>query len=103
MILRPLKFEWKIGENKVKFSVCQHPSHIIHERYYSKGKIPPISERLKYYKHLGASDETLKKMIKSHKNAIKNSEKNQKVLDEIFAKFNIKPKKKKVLKPVKKN
>jgi methionyl-tRNA synthetase len=104
MILRPLQFEWKVCENDgaVKFCVRQHPSHIIHERYYSRGKIPPIGERVKYYKALGASEQMLKAMIKSHKNAIKNSEKNQKVIDDIFAKFNVKPTKKKILKPVKK-
>ena len=102
MILKSLQFNWKVTNDRVYFSVCQHPSHIIHEKYYSKGKIPPITERVKYNKHLGASDSELKKLIKAHKNTIKSSEKNQQVIDDIFSKFNVKPKKKKVLKPVKK-
>lgn len=104
MILHPLQFEWKVNEQgDVGFTVCEHPAHIIHMRYYSKGRIPPMSERVKYARHLGKSDEIIKNMIKNHKLAEKNSDKNQAELDAVFARFNIKPTKKKVLKPVKKN
>lgn len=105
MILKPLEFEWKIdGDSHVHFTVRQNPAHAIHEKYYSKGKIPPISERVNYYRHIGTvSEKSLKNMVKNHKSYVKNSEKNQEALDAVFSKFNVKPKKKKVLKPVKKN
>ncbi len=102
MILHPLQFEWVVSDECVKFSVKEHPAYKIHSRYYARGKIPPIGERVKYAKHLGSSEETIKKMVKSYKLAIKNSEKNQAELDAIFARFNVKPTKKKILKPVKK-
>lgn len=103
MILKPLEFEWRCGDNVVEFVVRQNPAHAIHERYYSKGKIPPISERVNYYRHLGTvSEKSLKDMVKNHKSYVKNSDKHQESLDAVFAKFNVKPKKKKVLKPVKK-
>lgn len=102
MILNPLEYVWKCCGEDVQFTVRQNPAHVIHERYYSKGKIPPIGERVRYFRYLGASEYSIKKMIKAHKNSIKNSEKNQEIIDNIFAKFNVKPKKKKVLKPVKK-
>lgn len=105
MILHPLQFEWNVNEQggDVSFTVCEHPAHVIHMRYYSKGRIPPIGERVKYARYLGNSDDTIKKMIKNHKLAMKNSDKNQAELDAVFSRFNIKPTKKKVLKPVKKN
>lgn len=105
MILIPLVFEWNVCEDEgvVGFVVRQHTAHSIHERYYSRGRIPPISERIRYQRALGASEETVKKIIKNHKSWQKNTEKNQKILDDTFARFNIKPTKKKILKPVKKN
>jgi hypothetical protein len=102
MILYPLKFEWRVSDEHVKFSVVQNPAHIIHERYYSRGRIPPIGERVKYARYLGTPEKVIRRMVKTHKLNIKNSEKNQIELDAIFARFNVKPTKKKVLKPVKK-
>ena len=102
MILQPLQFEWRVTSEHVEFTVREHPAHVIHVRYYSRGKIPPIGERVKYARHLGNSEKSIKKMIKNHKLAIKNSDKNQAELDALFARFNVKPTKKKVLKPVKK-
>lgn len=103
MILQPLQFEWDINEQGVVFIVREHPAHVIHKRYYSKGRIPPIGERVKYARYLGTPEEKIKHMIKNHKLAEKNSDKNQAELDAVFSRFNIKPTKKKVLKPVKKN
>lgn len=102
MILRPLQFEWVVTNEGVQFSVKENLAYRIHSRYYSRGKIPPIGERVKYARYLGSSEDVIKKIVKSHKLAIKNSEKNQVELDAIFARFNVKPTKKKILKPVKK-
>lgn len=102
MIATPFLFEWTVGENGVKFTVNQNPMHVLLEKYYSKGKIPPINERIDLLRKAGYPEKTLNKIVKGHMQAKKDSEKNQKVLDDIFMKFNIKPTKKKILKPVKK-
>lgn len=104
MILSTLLFSMNVCEDEscVKFTVCENPAHIIHQKYYSKGKIPPLTERTKYAKFMGASEDKIKLMIKNHMQNQKDGEKNQEVIDKIFSKFNIKPTKKKVLKPVKK-
>lgn len=102
MIATPFLFEWTVGENGVKFKVNQNPLHILCEKYYSKGKIPPLNERITLLRKAGYSEIALDKIIKNHMQAKKDSEKNQKILDDIFIKYKIKPTKKKVLKPVKK-
>ncbi len=102
MILYPLQFEWKIDEN-VQFNVRQNPEHILWELYYSRGKIPPLNERVKYLRLAGRDEKFIDTIIKNHLEAKKNSDKNQKIIDDIFMKFNVKPTKKKVFKPVKKN
>lgn len=103
MILKALQFHWSIiDDEKVVFSVNENVAHSIHQKYYSNGKIPPLTERIKYAKCLGASEEKIKIMIKNHMQNKKDAEKNQEIIDKIFSKFNIKPAKKKILKPVKK-
>lgn len=104
MIAERLEFEWGItGDGEVRFSVKQNPLHALCERWYSRGVIPPINERAKYLEQSGLFPrKKIKAMVKNHIQAKKNSEKEQKVIDGIFEKFNIKPKKKKVLKAVKK-
>lgn len=103
-ILYPLVFTWKVSseDDDVKFSVTENKAYTIHDAYYSRGKIPPLTERIKYARYLGASESKIKSLIKNHMQAKKDSEKNQKIVDDLFARFNIKPTKKKVLKPVKK-
>lgn len=101
MIVNPLKFEWKVG-NSVTFSVYQDPMHVLCEKYYSRGKIPPLNERVEMLLKAGYSEKNVNKLIKNHLQWKKDSEKNQKKLDDIFMKFNIKPTKKKVFKAVKK-
>ena len=103
MILNPLLFSLQVvGDESVTFQVCENPVHRIHKKYYSKGKIPPLTERVNYARHMGISEEKIKTMIKNHMQYQKDSSKNQEALDAIFSKFNIKPTKKKILKPVKK-
>jgi hypothetical protein len=103
MIAERLKFEWEVLENTVKFRVYQNPEHILCEKWYSRGKIPPLNERVKYLRLAGKPEPFISALIKSHLQAKKDSEKNQKVVDDIFARFNLKPTKKKVLKSVKKH
>lgn len=104
MILKPLSFTFEVDNDSqcVKFQVCENPAHRIHQKYYSKGRIPPLTERMNYARHMGISEEKIKTMFKNHMQYQKDSEKNQETLDKIFSKFNIKPTKKKILKPVKK-
>jgi hypothetical protein len=105
MILRPLIFKWDVreDENHVHFSVSEQKAYAIHMKYYSRGKIPPIHERVEYLKNLGLyTGAQIKKVVKDHIQWQKNSEKNQAVIDNIFLKFNVKPIKKKALKSVKK-
>ena len=103
MILDRLKFEWGTAEDDVRFKVYQNPEHILYEKWYSRGKIPPLNERVKYMRLAGKPEYVISALIKSHLQAKKDSEKNQKIIDDIFAKFNLKPTKKKVLKSVKKH
>lgn len=102
MIIHPLRFYWCTKDNKVTFNVEQNPEHILHEKYYSRGKIPPLSERVKYLRLAGKPESFIKRIIKFYMLEKKNSDKYQKQLDNIFLKFNIKPVKKRVLKSVKK-
>ncbi len=105
MIVDRLDFAWEISEDagEVAFSVNQNPMHVLCEKWYSRGLIPPINERVKYLEMSGMySKKQLKSLVKNHIQAKKYSEKEQIALDKVFEKFNIKPKKKKVLKPVKK-
>ncbi len=102
MILKPLLFVWEFNNNTVKFTVSQNPEHILYEKYYGRGCIPPLSEKVKYYTMAGKSSDFIKKLIKFDVSEKKNSEKNQEALDKIFLKFNVKPVKKRVLKSVKK-
>jgi hypothetical protein len=53
MILKPLVFAWKVYDTHVNFSVTENKAYTIHMKYYSRGKIPPIQERVKYMKNLG--------------------------------------------------
>jgi hypothetical protein len=103
MIAERLKFEWDVLENTVKFKVYQNPEHILCEKWYSRGKIPPLNERVKYMRLAGKPESIISSLIKWHLQEKKDSEKNQKIIDDIFAKFNLKPTKKKVLKSVKKH
>lgn len=102
MIAQSLNFQWNVIGDVVSFKVFQNPLHILCEKYYSKGKIPPLNERVSLLRKAGYSENTIDKIIKGHFQAKKDSEKNQKMLDDIFMKYKIKPAKKKVLKPVKK-
>jgi len=103
MIIYPLIFLWKVEDEQVKFNVSENKAYTIHQKYYSRGKIPPINERVEYMKNIGLYSGTdIKNMVRNHIQWGKNSEKNQQALDNIFLKFNVKPTKKKVLKSVKK-
>lgn len=102
MIIHPLIFTWSVSEEEVSFSVRQNPAHEVYARYYSRGKIPPISERVKLCRSVGIPESSIKNMVKKYNHEKKNSEKRQIELDAIFSKFNVKPTKKKILKPVKK-
>lgn len=103
MIVYPILFSWNVSEDDgVCFTCRENPEFTLCEKYYSRGKIPPLSERVKYLRLAGKSEKFIKKIIKFQLNERKNSEKNQKIIDDIFMKFNIKPLKKKVLKSVKK-
>lgn len=103
MILRPLVFTWDIQSDRVNFSVSEHKAWALHQKYYSAGKIPPIHDRIEYLKNLGVfTGAQIKQAIKNHIRWKKNSEKNQVELDNLFLRFNVKPIKKKPLKPVKK-
>ena len=102
MILYPLQFVWIFNEDSIEFNVRQNPEHVLWERYYSIGKIPPLNERVKYLRLAGKSERVINKLVKFYTTEKKNSEKNQKIIDDIFLKFNVKPAKKKVFKPVKK-
>ncbi len=105
VIVGRVRFHWGVDtdNDRVTFSVEEEPLHVLWYRYWSNGKIPPLSEKVKYYRLAGYDESYIKRIVKAHKEARKNSEKNQKALDDAFAKFKIKPTKKKVLKPVKKN
>lgn len=72
-------------------------------KYYKAGKIPPIETRIRCLKKCGAPRDVLIKMLKSHEEyfAPKNLEKEQKKIDKVFMKYNVKPTMK-ILKPVKK-
>ncbi len=102
MIAERLKFSWNISEERVSFSVCEDPLHVMWFRYWSRGKFPPLCEKIKYYRLAGKDERFIKSLIKFHNREKKRSEKNQQALDSIFSKYNIKPTKKKELKPVKK-
>lgn len=103
MIAERLKFEWAVvNDGVVTFKVSEDPMHVLWFKYWSRGKFPPLSEKIKYYRLAGKPESFIKSIIKFHKREKKNSEKNQKALDNIFSKYNIKPAKKKELKPVKK-
>ena len=104
MIAERLNFEWEITiDETIKFRVYQNPIHILCEKWYSQGKIPPLNERVKYLRLAGRPESVISSLIKNHLQAKKDSEKNQKIIDDIFAKFNLKPTKKRVLKSVKKH
>jgi hypothetical protein len=67
-------------------------------KYYARGEFPPIGVRLKCAALRGVPRENLLKALSQHERDIKNSEKDQKLLDSIFDKYlGLKPKK---LKPV---
>ena len=103
VIAERLKFEWSTKDEEcVNFRVYQNPEHILYEKWYSYGKLPPLNERVKYLRLAGKPESLIKTIIKNHLQAKKDSDKNQKIIDDIFSKFNLKPTKKKVLKPVKK-
>lgn len=103
MILKPLVFSWVVSDDEVKFKVTENKAYTIHQKYYSRGKIPPIQERVTYLKNLGLySGPQIKQVVKNHIQWQKNSERNQILLDNVFLKFNVKPIKKKALKSVKK-
>jgi hypothetical protein len=103
MIAERLRFKWNVNESGVEFLVEQNPMHILCEKYYSQGKLPPLNERVDLLRRAGTPETTLKRIIKTHLQWKKDSEKHQKVIDDIFLKFNVKPTKKKVFKAVKKN
>lgn len=71
--------------------------------YYKAGKIPPIEVRIRCMKKAGAPKEVLLKMLQSHEEYFskKNFDKEQKKLDKMFMRFNVKPSQK-ILKAVKK-
>jgi hypothetical protein len=74
----------------------------LYEKYHSRGNKPPIDEWIDCMKKMGRSQKDIDEAIKYHVQCKKNSHIEQAKLDAIFAKYKIKPLKKKVLKPVKK-
>jgi DNA polymerase III delta prime subunit len=87
----------------VSFVVRQHPWHILHEKYYSKAKKPPIQDVVEYMRAMNFSETDIEKRIKYHLSWKKNLENEQEKLDALFAKYKIKSTvKKKNFKPVKK-
>jgi hypothetical protein len=82
---------------EVLIPTCENPNAEA-AKYYAKGKFPPISVRIRCAAKRGVSQESLLRSLARHERDVKNSDKNQKILDDIFDKYcGIKPKK---LKPV---
>jgi hypothetical protein len=98
MILKGLECLWSFDDNVVSFVARQHPLHVLYEKYYTKCKVPPIDERVECMKKLGKSEKEINDSIKYYIQRKKNSNVEQTKLDAVFAKYKIKPTKKKVLK-----
>lgn len=85
--------------------ITKEPEIVIHgnpnaaaAKYYARGQFPPIAVRLKCAALRGVPHENLLKTLKQHERDIRNSDKDQKLLDGIFDKYcGVKTKK---LKPV---
>jgi hypothetical protein len=86
---------------KVKLvPLCENPNAEA-DKYYARGKFPPIKVRIRCAARRGVPEDQLLKSLERHERDIRNSEKDQKILDNIFDKYcGLKPKK---LKPVIKN
>ena len=83
------------GEVKVK--IC-HELASLHEKYYYKGKMPNIEDRIKALKSVGYPEEVLLKVLKHHDQMIKDKPDLEKFINSIFGDFSDKrpvaPKKK---------
>ena len=87
-----------VNENgKVKIKIC-HEMASLHEKYYSKAKMPKIEERIKALKSVGYPEEVLLKVLKHHDQMIKAKPELDKFINSIFGDFSDKrpaaPKKK---------
>jgi|GEM_PF-4855766 len=101
--MNSLEYIWSFSSSSVSFVVRQHPWHILHEKYYSKCKKPPIQDVVEYMRAMNCSETDIEKRIKYHLSWKKNSEIEQEKFDSLFAKYKIKSTvKKKIFKPVKK-
>jgi len=82
---------------KVKVKIC-HELATLHEKYYSKGKMPKIEERIKALKSVGYPDEVLLNVLKDHEKRIKEKPILDQFINSIFGEFSDKraaaPKKK---------
>ena len=77
----------------------------LHREYYSKCIRPPMKEMVKAYEEAGYPPEKIAKMKKFYITETRNEEKNQMIIDKMFAKYKCKTGRtapKKVLKVVKK-
>ena len=80
--------------NKVKVT-CQTAWTTLWERYYDKGKAPPLRAIVQAYKAVGCDDDFLKKVIKSHDAKVRDSKLFAKHIQKVFK---MEEKKKKVTK-----
>lgn len=72
--------------NKVKVKICSELA-TLHEKYYSKGKMPKIEERLKALKAVGYPDEVLLKVLNNHEKRLKERPENEKFINAIFGEY----------------
>ena len=102
--LNPVNVTLKVVGNKVKLKL-DLLSYEIHQKYFSKGKKPPLMEYIRALVKSGATEEQLNQVAKSYKKW-DSFEYQQKVQDDIQRIFHGKAKKvaigKKILKAVKK-
>ena len=67
-----IQFQWDITDEKVKFSVREHPMNNCIFRYWSRGLIPPLGVWIPVLKESGFSEKYIKGTIKrvtKHKKA----------------------------------
>ena len=100
---QPVKKESK--EPQIRFLEDSPPLLRLHQEYMSKGVRPPMKDMVQAYEEAGFSKEKIARIKKFYITETRNEEKNQKMIDKLFAKYKCKPARtapKKVLKVVKK-
>jgi len=93
-----------VGRSKPKYDYV--PMCELADRYYSKGKIPPVPVVTRAMRKAGYSDERIDRYVKWNKRMEETYEQRTEAIDKIFAKWpsaSKGPVKKKVIKAVKKN